>query len=55
CGQSAWGSFRSALAGAPFPEGGSAPGSVKTGSPSGRMEKPAGEWNRPPGPGRAFH
>ncbi|ERI96336.1 hypothetical protein HMPREF0262_03558 [Clostridium sp. ATCC 29733] len=43
CGQSTWGSFRPDLAGAPFPEGGGAPGAVKTSSLSSRMEKPAGE------------
>ena len=42
CGWSAWGSFRPALAGAPFPEGGGAPGMAKTSSLPGKVGKPIG-------------
>ncbi len=47
CGQLAWGSFRFALAWAPFPEGGSAPGAVKTDSLPGKVGKPTGDAGRP--------
>ena len=42
CGQSARGSFRPALAWAPFPEGGGAPGAAKTDLLPGKVGKPAG-------------
>lgn len=57
CGQSAWGSFRPALAGS-LPQGGGAPEAVKTGLLPGKMGEPTGDvrqtqrgmtgfWDRP--------